>query len=449
MKNANDIKTGGDPRTLPDYAALRNELSKLSHPARPDVDWRHVETLSLALFGQNGVDLQTAAWYSLARTHIDGLSGLNEGLALTETLATRHWAVMWPTNTHGRIEILSGLSLQLQKAFRTLALNDADDLPLLYQIEKRLSDLGETLARHKVRQAAGSDILLQQIKQAIVRLENLVYAEQAPPAVVLPVEALTLAEPEPKPIVDNVIPLRPSAGNETAKPESRGGFRYFIAGVGVTLLAGAALLWGWKGLHQPVAEEELLAATMTPLPLFLSGRQLQQLQQSESIMQRSEEWAEQTYAQLERMMTLSPDWRQRYGEQLVLQAQTMWPDNPQTHEVVSRWQQSITANALPTEALSSWHDGMRQLQQLADRLNALDEKHGKYMTVSELKTAVYAAQKAFNRAQPAEERLRKYAAAQERGAVAGSEQRQAATALEQLQNRYFLISQQSTAIHVN
>ncbi|EJL1096684.1 hypothetical protein PNO76_004243 [Escherichia coli] len=31
------LKTGGDPRSLPDYAALRDEISKLTHPARPDV----------------------------------------------------------------------------------------------------------------------------------------------------------------------------------------------------------------------------------------------------------------------------------------------------------------------------------------------------------------------------------------------------------------------------
>lgn len=55
------IKTGGDPRTLPDYTALRDELSKLTHPARPDVNWQHVEKLCLSLFEQNGVELQTLA----------------------------------------------------------------------------------------------------------------------------------------------------------------------------------------------------------------------------------------------------------------------------------------------------------------------------------------------------------------------------------------------------
>ncbi|EEZ5349956.1 type VI secretion protein ImpA, partial [Escherichia coli O45:H11] len=44
------LKTGGDPRSLPDYAALRDEISKLTHPARPDVDWCYVETLCLRLY---------------------------------------------------------------------------------------------------------------------------------------------------------------------------------------------------------------------------------------------------------------------------------------------------------------------------------------------------------------------------------------------------------------
>ena len=66
------IKTGGDPRTLPDYVALRDELNKLTHPARPDVDWHYVENRCLSLFEQNGVELQTAAWYTLARTQLAG-----------------------------------------------------------------------------------------------------------------------------------------------------------------------------------------------------------------------------------------------------------------------------------------------------------------------------------------------------------------------------------------
>ncbi|WP_252497988.1 type VI secretion system ImpA family N-terminal domain-containing protein, partial [Escherichia coli] len=66
------LKTGVDPRSLPDYAALRDEISKLTHPARPDVDWRYVETLCLRLYEHNGVELQTASWYTMNRPGFPG-----------------------------------------------------------------------------------------------------------------------------------------------------------------------------------------------------------------------------------------------------------------------------------------------------------------------------------------------------------------------------------------
>ena len=47
------ISTGGDPRAFTEFGLLRDEISKLTHPARPDVDWQKVEQLSLALFRHN------------------------------------------------------------------------------------------------------------------------------------------------------------------------------------------------------------------------------------------------------------------------------------------------------------------------------------------------------------------------------------------------------------
>ncbi len=90
------LKSGGDPRTLADCAALRDEMNKLTHPARPDVNWPQAETLCLSLFERNGVELQTAAWYTLARTRLAGLSGLNEGLAILGALLSRQWGSFWP-----------------------------------------------------------------------------------------------------------------------------------------------------------------------------------------------------------------------------------------------------------------------------------------------------------------------------------------------------------------
>lgn len=50
------FRTGGDPCTFREAGELQAEIGKLTHPARPDVDWGRVESLSLALFRQNGVE---------------------------------------------------------------------------------------------------------------------------------------------------------------------------------------------------------------------------------------------------------------------------------------------------------------------------------------------------------------------------------------------------------
>jgi type VI secretion system protein VasL len=125
------IKTGGDPRSLPDYAALRDELGKLTGPARPDVDWRRVQTLCLRLFEHNGVELQSACRYTLARMYTAGVPGMTDGLFITGMLVRYQWSVLWPAGGHARAEILAGLCQRLQNVLRTLTLKDSDDLHAL------------------------------------------------------------------------------------------------------------------------------------------------------------------------------------------------------------------------------------------------------------------------------------------------------------------------------
>lgn len=95
--NANFISQfvmGGDPCTYKESGELQAEMSKLTHPARPDVDWRQVEKLCLALFRQNGVELQTLVCYVLAITRRQGLAGMADGLGSLDILLQR-WADFW------------------------------------------------------------------------------------------------------------------------------------------------------------------------------------------------------------------------------------------------------------------------------------------------------------------------------------------------------------------
>lgn len=93
-----------------------------------------------------------------------------------------------------------------------------------------------------------------------------------------------------------------------------------------------------------------------------------------------------------------------YARKLTEQVQALWPK--EAKPLVQQWQQQLNASTLPAEQLNSWNLGMITLQKLSDRLNGLDEQKGKYMTVSELKSAVFSIRQSFNQSIPAEEQLR-------------------------------------------
>lgn len=244
------LKTGGDPRSLPDYAALRDEISKLTHPARPDVDWRYVETLCLRLYEHNGVELQTASWYTIARMHTTGLSGLNEGLALIVALTRHHWSVMWPLNTHARLEIITGLFNRLQKTLRAMPPDDRDNLPLLYQTETFLKALSDTLARHELKQSNKVALPEAIVKGYITRLENQPVQGEASSPVTLPAQAL----PHSRLVyVVSETKAEPTLSLQKSPPTF---LKPFVAGVCAALLAVSVAIPGWQFLTQPSPEEQ-------------------------------------------------------------------------------------------------------------------------------------------------------------------------------------------------
>ncbi|HBA2941162.1 TPA: ImpA family type VI secretion system protein [Escherichia coli] len=244
------LKTGGDPRSLPDYAALRDEISKLTHPARPDVNWRYVETLCLRLYEHNGVELQTASWYTIARMHTTGLSGLNEGLVLIVALTRHHWSVMWPLNTHARLEIITGLFNRLQKTLRAMPPDDRDNLPLLYQTETFLKALSDTLARHELKQSNKVALPEAIVKGYITRLENQPVQGEASSPVTLPAQAL----PHSRLVyVVSETKAEPTPSLQKSPPTF---LKPFVAGVCAALLAVSVAIPGWQFLTQPSPEEQ-------------------------------------------------------------------------------------------------------------------------------------------------------------------------------------------------
>ena len=414
------IKTGSDPRTLPDYAALRDELSKLTHPARPDVNWQYVEKLCLSLFEQNGVELQTAAWYTLARTQLAGLSGLNEGLAILGALISREWGTLWPQPVHARMEILSSLSQRLQQRIRSLPLNGSD-LSQLYRAEQRLTSLGEVLQRLELKHLSQLETLRTLMHNSAVRLENsdsvTSSGSNIQPGVLLPATGMSdaasatgdltgsSAEETPDSAVKCVYVTQPERQADmevqTLMPAPVKKWKSFLAGMCTMLVIATVALWSWHYLHRPDPLLAQFAASLAPLPATLTPEQVEVLRQQPPLPHRV---IKQTEQQIARLDELPPDWNIAYSRKLTEQAQALWPQ--QATPLIQQWQQQLNASALPVETIKGWNEGMTQLQLLASKLNALDGQKGKYITVSELKSQVFSMMTSFRQTVPVEEQFR-------------------------------------------
>ncbi|MEZ6875918.1 VasL domain-containing protein [Enterobacter sp. KBR-315C3_2022] len=450
------IKTGGDPRALPDYAALRDELGKLTHPARPDVNWHYVEKLCLLLFEQNGVELQTAAWYTLARTQLAGLLGLNEGLAILEALIGHQWGALWPQPVHARMEILSSLSQRLQQRMRSLPLNYSD-LSQLYRAEQLLTGLGEVLQRLELKHLSQLDTLRTQIHNSSIRLENsdgiTSIGPNIQPGVVLPATTMNDATTSTRDLAgglddDFQVPGTTVKWVYVAQPEQQPNvevlaavptpikkWKSFAAGMCTMLVISIVSVWGWQYLHRPDPLQNQLAASLAPFPAPLTSEQLGILRQQTPLPQ---DLIAQAQQQLARLDKLPPDWNITYARKLIEQVQSLWPE--QAKPLTQQWQQQVNVTTLSTDAMNGWHEGMLKLQDLTAQLNTLDRQKGKYITVSELKSQVFAATQAFSKTVPVEEQLRQMSIRENSGMIPSAQKIQTELRLKQLISSYSTVT---------
>lgn len=436
------LKTGGDPRALPDYAALRDELSKLTHPARPDVNWQYVERLCLSLFEQNGVELQTAAEYTLARTHLSGIAGLNEGLAILEALISHQWDVFWPKTLHARLEILTGLSQRLQQRMRMLPLNNSH-LSELYSAEVLLTRLSAVLQRLELKHLSQFDTLRRLIRSNAERLESSNDASDLN-ALMMPGGELPQERAEPNDEVKWVYVVQPekqpNAEDSATAYGSVRPWKPFVAGMCSMLVVCVAVAWGGGFLSRPDPLTTQAIASLAPLPEALTPVQQDALAQRGTLPST---FIAETQQQLARLDKLPPDWNISYSLQLLAQLQTLWPE--EAKPLALQWQQKFNAAALPVEAMNSWYQGMMKLQQLSHRLSSLDEQKGKYITVSELKSVVFSTIQSFNQTIPAEEQLRRLSQHPAGDTLPEAEKTQLELRLRQLATRYAQIKQDSSA----
>ncbi len=466
------MTVGGDPRGYTETETIREEMAKLSHPARPDVNWLRVEQSCQALFNKSGVDLRTAVFYTVARGHQSGLAGLNEGLGIVRTLVSRHWAQMWPQQTHTRVELLSWLSGSVLQRLRALSLSYTD-LPVIYQVEKEVAQLCSTLQLLELKKLSRLEPIQLWLQQAAAALEQVDETSAGVPtsatstacvsqeAALPPLPESRISEKRPREPKTPVIkatntsphppaPQRVQSGSvNTVSPEHPAtpvrrmpGFLagFFCALVLTTL---AAFITWWLMRPAPAPAQALLEQVMPVVTVdgVAEATSLKASLTADDLEQTREPWLKALDEKLASLAMLPPLWKEQQGTALILAAQTLWPEAEAVMQIREREQQRREALAIPSASLGDWHMAQQRLEALTQRLNALDERRGRWLTGSELKTAIFDIRQALDKTPPLEELLRQLEQQQAVGANTAALRKQIDDRFAQLLNRYALLEE--------
>lgn len=448
------LPIGGDPRVFNQFLNIKEELDKRFHPARPDINWQYIHELCVSLFNQNGVDLQTVAWFVLSRQHQSGLDGLNEGLYLTHKILTQHWQTVWPVQTHTRVNILSVLNQQLISGIRGTIFIYAD-LPVLYQIEELLKNINHHLQTLEIKHLVQFDYLQNLIITQARQLENadtldnnfyspdlspVINAEennqsQSTKSVLSPLPHLTKNTIPPKTYISPSIALQTSAKKNNHRELWKG----ILIGTLTSSLFFIILFYFWLS----ELKSNNLADAFPYIPTInahagslieqqpASGRNITQTLNSEQINVIQQ--------RLNELALLSPTWAQSYGLEVISYLNEQYQDNPELLLFTQLWKNNLKINATTDEQLNQWSKGMTELDGLSKRLDSFDGNPKNYITGSELKSIIFKARQHFNQAKPLEEELRLLEKQPTPNSIPDYEYQRIDNHFKQLLNRYSLL----------
>lgn len=421
----NSLPVGGDPRVFNQFIAIREELNKRIHPARPDVNWQYVQELCITLFNQNGVDLQTVAWFVLCRQHQSGLDGLNEGLGLTHRVLIQYWQTLWPEQIHTRINILSVLGQQLISGIRRTTFVYTD-LPVLYHTEELLKNINHRLQQLEIKHLTQFEYLENLIITRARQLENAdtsdnhLYATDLSPRVTESGNEEEIFQPgSAEPVISASVPLKKhitssSPGSFSTilqqtlikKTDHRTLWRGILTGIFTSSLFFMILCYFWLS---DLKNHDLMESFpyIPEIHSHISPLIEQQMAKDKHITTTlNDEQMNVLLQRLDKLTLLSPTWAQNYGLEVIRYLDMQYEDNPGVTDFTHRWKNNLKVNATTDEQLHQWSEGMSQLDGLSRRLDSFDENARNYITGSELKSIIFKARQHFNQAKPLEEELR-------------------------------------------
>lgn len=389
MKNRVNLRAlkinGHDPRLSKSFLLLSSELSPLTGTIPARLDWNTLEEKCFQLFHEYGYDLQSGMWFCLINLRLKSWKGLALALDLLSTAFAHNSQRCWPpvAAVQQRQQLMDWFNANVATHIYTLEYGPENSGEMRL-VEK---SIGVLCGQSKNLHSRSHDSLNNLHYFLQVRCRSVPYPLQPKP-----VKALQpVPEPAPEIISEKKAPVTemlPDADPTAICLESapcRRPLLWALGGMaaGIAICAVAAGIW-FSVQSQSFGEK--LSAPL--LALQHSEGQLDEVwRMAQEPELRAQKTAVLTHAApLLGWLSVQPsDVLLRQGKILSDHLEKAYPGN----EYSAQWQRTMDEKAGDIPALDGFVLANKHLDELEARLLNAEKKHSQYMTVSELKTAVY------------------------------------------------------------
>ncbi|MCL2891584.1 VasL domain-containing protein [Brenneria tiliae] len=416
------LKVGRDPRMLPEYEALRAEINKLSHASRPEVDWRRVHDMATSIFEKQGVDLQTAIYFTLARSRLAGLNGFTESCEFLANLIVTQWDNFWPPvhQERARIEMLDWFIARISEVIRQYPISH-EHKRLVYRCERALQLMSEKLHNSGLSRIPRVENLLHFIEgytHLFDETEIVVVSDdqslqkqdmQIPPMVFFHSDMESGAalgdgaegSGQPALPAGSILvgrekgQMKPTVLKIETHRKQKPAWFWFVCGLLSCALPVAAIA-GWQyWQQQKTAALALLQQPAYALPTAADHNDIRRVRivLGEQQLQGMEgELINRYQAQLEQVKNASPFFLYQYGEGLQGVMRQLYPDSLAVKEMERQWRLALDRQQGDKPRAEGYEQAQARVDDTLRQLLEI-ERQRRTVTISYLKSKLYDMQK--------------------------------------------------------
>ncbi|KGQ41764.1 hypothetical protein JP28_12190 [Gallibacterium anatis] len=212
------MRLATSPSNLDEFIQIKEQINYLSRPDK-QTDWKIVEKLSAHLLSENGTDLQTLVYFTVARYKLSSsFAQITKDIENIAIALISYWDVLWPLEVSNRITLLNWLNRQIADNIR-IQVQSHQDIKALYCLDNALALIVEEIKKHSDLPINLNNLLVlvsEQIDKRVTSqygknielIESTIVTSSPKPSLAQPKQAKVKAKEKSKPSEETNTPIK-------------------------------------------------------------------------------------------------------------------------------------------------------------------------------------------------------------------------------------------------